>query len=206
LISKPCAAKLMRMLWPSSPSVPGIGTWTAEIYAMFSLGRADVFAPGDLALQEAARVLYGLPAPPQSPRRIAASVQRHGALGDRLRRGCSGPTTGSTSKGKGSDDARISRLAARGRIPAIPVRRWCSCTATARTAPICWASPMCWAEHLPDTLFVAPDAPETIPMMPSGLQWFPDPVDRRLFGRGGRARADGGGGRSQRVSRRADGG
>ncbi|MDR9394273.1 MAG: alpha/beta fold hydrolase [Roseovarius sp.] len=31
------------------------------------------------------------------------------------------------------------------------------------------------AEHLPDTLFVAPDAPETIPMMPSGLQWFPIP-------------------------------
>ena len=38
--------------------VPGIGRWTAEIYAMFSLGRADVFAPGDLALQEAARVLF----------------------------------------------------------------------------------------------------------------------------------------------------
>ncbi len=31
------------------------------------------------------------------------------------------------------------------------------------------------AEHLPDTLFVAPDAPETIPMMPSGYQWFPIP-------------------------------
>ena len=28
--------------------VAGIGVWTAEIYAMFSLGRADVFAPGDL--------------------------------------------------------------------------------------------------------------------------------------------------------------
>ena len=40
--------------------VPGIGRWTAEIYAMFSLGRADVFAPGDLALQEAARVLFEL--------------------------------------------------------------------------------------------------------------------------------------------------
>jgi DNA-3-methyladenine glycosylase II len=40
--------------------VPGIGRWTAEIYAMFSLGRADVFAPGDLALQEAARILFGL--------------------------------------------------------------------------------------------------------------------------------------------------
>ncbi len=31
------------------------------------------------------------------------------------------------------------------------------------------------ADHLPDTLFVAPDAPETIPMMPGGLQWFPIP-------------------------------
>lgn len=41
-------------------AVKGIGAWTAEIYAMFSLGRADVFASGDLALQEAAKVLYGL--------------------------------------------------------------------------------------------------------------------------------------------------
>ena len=40
--------------------VPGIGVWTAEIYAMFSLGRADVFAPGDLALQESARLLFEL--------------------------------------------------------------------------------------------------------------------------------------------------
>lgn len=40
--------------------VKGIGIWTAEIYAMFSLGRADVFAPGDLALQEGARLLFGL--------------------------------------------------------------------------------------------------------------------------------------------------
>ena len=46
-------------------AVPGIGPWTAEIYAMFALGRADVFAPGDLALQEAARVLYGLEARPE---------------------------------------------------------------------------------------------------------------------------------------------
>jgi DNA-3-methyladenine glycosylase II len=41
-------------------AVKGIGVWTAEIYAMFSLGRADVFAPGDLALQEGARILFGL--------------------------------------------------------------------------------------------------------------------------------------------------
>ena len=30
-------------------------------------------------------------------------------------------------------------------------------------------------EHLPDTLFVAPDAPEAIPMMPNGYQGFPIP-------------------------------
>ena len=45
-------------------AVPGIGRWTAEIYAMFALGRADVFAPADLALQEAARLLFGLEARP----------------------------------------------------------------------------------------------------------------------------------------------
>jgi DNA-3-methyladenine glycosylase II len=45
-------------------AVKGIGRWTAEIYAMFALGRADVFAPNDLALQEAARHLFGLEARP----------------------------------------------------------------------------------------------------------------------------------------------
>ncbi|MDX2484916.1 MAG: DNA-3-methyladenine glycosylase 2 family protein [Pseudodonghicola sp.] len=45
--------------------VPGIGIWTAEIYAMFSLGRADVFASGDLALQESARLLFDLSARPR---------------------------------------------------------------------------------------------------------------------------------------------
>ncbi|WP_298256483.1 DNA-3-methyladenine glycosylase 2 family protein [uncultured Litoreibacter sp.] len=46
-------------------SVSGIGSWTAEIYAMFSLGHADVFASGDLALQEAARILFELPERPK---------------------------------------------------------------------------------------------------------------------------------------------
>jgi len=44
--------------------VVGIGRWTAEVYAMISLGRADVFAPGDIALQEAAKVLFNLPERP----------------------------------------------------------------------------------------------------------------------------------------------
>lgn len=41
-------------------ALPGIGAWTAEIYLKMALGRADVFAAGDLALQEGARLMYGL--------------------------------------------------------------------------------------------------------------------------------------------------
>lgn len=35
--------------------VVGIGPWTADVYIMFCLGRADGWAPGDLALQIAAQ-------------------------------------------------------------------------------------------------------------------------------------------------------
>lgn len=31
------------------------------------------------------------------------------------------------------------------------------------------------SDHLPDTLFLAPDAPESVPGMPFGYQWFPIP-------------------------------
>lgn len=56
-------------------AVPGIGRWTAEIYVMFSLGRADTFAPNDLALQEAARLLFDLPErPKEKPMRAMAEA------------------------------------------------------------------------------------------------------------------------------------
>ena len=35
--------------------VTGIGPWTADVFIMFCLGRADAWAPGDLALQIAAQ-------------------------------------------------------------------------------------------------------------------------------------------------------
>lgn len=41
--------------------LPGVGTWTADIYLLFCQGRADAFAPGDLALQVAAGEAFGLP-------------------------------------------------------------------------------------------------------------------------------------------------
>ncbi len=54
--------------------IRGIGVWTAEIYAMFSLGRADVFAPGDLALRDAAHRLFDLPARPSEKELRALSA------------------------------------------------------------------------------------------------------------------------------------
>lgn len=41
--------------------LPGIGTWTADIYLLFCLGRGDAFPHGDLALQVAAGDAFGLP-------------------------------------------------------------------------------------------------------------------------------------------------
>lgn len=67
-------------------AVPGIGPWTAEIYAMFSLGHEDVFAHGDLALQEATRVLFELEARPneREMRTLAAEWSPHRAVAARL--------------------------------------------------------------------------------------------------------------------------
>jgi DNA-3-methyladenine glycosylase II len=44
--------------------VVGIGPWTADIYIMFCLGRADAWAPGDLALQIALQRAMALPERP----------------------------------------------------------------------------------------------------------------------------------------------
>ena len=66
-------------------AVVGIGRWTAEMYLLFSLGRADVLAVDDLAIKVAAMDLLGLaerPTPKQlktatenwSPHRSAASL------------------------------------------------------------------------------------------------------------------------------------
>ncbi len=45
-------------------AIKGIGPWTAQIYLIFSLGRCDVFASGDLALQIATQNLLKLESRP----------------------------------------------------------------------------------------------------------------------------------------------
>jgi len=54
--------------------ITGIGPWTAQIYGMFCMGRADMFPPGDLALQVAAQSLFGLPERPK-PEALAEMAQ-----------------------------------------------------------------------------------------------------------------------------------
>jgi DNA-3-methyladenine glycosylase II len=45
-------------------AVHGIGPWTANIYLLSCLGHSDAWPAGDLALQEAARLAFALPARP----------------------------------------------------------------------------------------------------------------------------------------------
>lgn len=45
-------------------AVPGIGPWTTDIFMLFCLGQADAWPSGDLALQEATRVLLARTARP----------------------------------------------------------------------------------------------------------------------------------------------
>lgn len=56
-------------------AVKGIGPWTADIYLLFCLGHPDAFPAGDLALQEAARIAYGLATRPR-PAELAELAER----------------------------------------------------------------------------------------------------------------------------------
>jgi len=49
----------------------GVGPWTADIYLLFCLGHADAWPAGDLALQEAARIAFGLKARPDAKKMVA---------------------------------------------------------------------------------------------------------------------------------------
>ena len=55
-------------------AVVGIGRWTAEMYLLFSLGRADVLAVDDLAIKVAAMDLLGLAERP-TPKQLKTATQ-----------------------------------------------------------------------------------------------------------------------------------
>lgn len=76
--------------------ITGVGPWTADIFIMFCLGRADAFAAGDLALQVAAQMAMQLDARP-SPRSCSTSPSA-GAPIAASPPACCGPTTRSPRK------------------------------------------------------------------------------------------------------------
>ncbi len=47
-------------------AVKGIGLWSAHLFLMFTLGRPDVVASGDLGIRRAVMLRYGLPAMPSA--------------------------------------------------------------------------------------------------------------------------------------------
>ncbi|KAG1715442.1 putative hydrolase [Nymphon striatum] len=120
---------------------------------MFSLGRADVFASGDLALQEAARVLFDMDERPKerAMREMAKAWSPWQSMTRVLKAGRKEPVSGEARSavvflhGYGANGADLLGLAD------------------------------VLGEHLPDTLFVAPDAPEACAGAPMGFQWFPIP-------------------------------
>ncbi len=67
-------------------AVRGIGPWTAELYLLSCLGHADAWPPGDIALQEAARVALRLDARPDAAAlaRLAERWRPHRAVAARL--------------------------------------------------------------------------------------------------------------------------
>jgi DNA-3-methyladenine glycosylase II len=67
-------------------AVHGIGPWTADIYLLACLGHADAWPAGDLALQEAARVAFGLAERPSTKDMLplAAAWRPHRAVAARV--------------------------------------------------------------------------------------------------------------------------
>ena len=67
-------------------AVKGIGPWTAEVFLLFCLGHADAWPAGDIALQEAARIAFGLETRPDAAAltRLAERWRPHRGVAARL--------------------------------------------------------------------------------------------------------------------------
>ena len=104
-------------------AIHGIGPWTADIYLLFCLGHADVWPAGDLALQEAARLAFGLRARPTAKemiplaelwrpwRSVAARVLWTYYRAVKGREGAPAPNLASPAHGEGRAMRRVQRNA-----------------------------------------------------------------------------------------------
>ena len=127
-------------------AIHGIGPWTADIYLLSCLGHADAWPAGDLALQEAARLAFGLRTRPTAKemvdaRRTVAALALGGSAGvvDLL-------SFGQRARGRARATGKACQSEARSEWPVSSMVRdflrsreardslWFSSTATAPTA------------------------------------------------------------------------
>jgi DNA-3-methyladenine glycosylase II len=71
---------------PTLCRIKGVGRWTAEVFLLFAVGHPDVFPAGDLAVQEAARLIHHLEERPKERdlRAMAESWRPHRGVAARL--------------------------------------------------------------------------------------------------------------------------
>ena len=191
----------------------GIGPWTADIYLLFCLGNADAWPAGDLALQEAARIAFGLRKRPDAKEmvKLAEAVAA-------VARGGRASAVGLLSRGEAAR-GRAGARQCESTWPAVTTRRkrksersraWpVNSTARGSSRRSGQAKRLvvflhgygadgndlidigrAWQGLLPDTAFVSPHAPEPCGQAPIGRQWFPltfrtpnERWDRRQQGR-----------------------
>ena len=56
-------------------AIKGIGPWTAQVYLLFCMGHSDIFPSGDLALREAARLIWSMESRP-TDKELAAIARK----------------------------------------------------------------------------------------------------------------------------------
>ena len=64
-------------------AVPGLGLWSAQIYAMFSLGRPDIWPHADVGAMRGLQIIWRLadrPSPAQSAERVSPMSPHRSAL------------------------------------------------------------------------------------------------------------------------------
>ena len=167
----------------------GIGPWTADIYLLACLGHADAWPAGDLALQEAARLAFGLPQAPDHEgdgpaRRTLAALARGGgaAAVDLLSRG--------EEARRRADRSRPAKAAARRRrsearmAAELDGPRLAPKSGPARQLVVFLHGygadgndlieiGRAWQALLPQAAFVSPHAPRPCGQAPMGREWFP---------------------------------
>ena len=171
-------------------AVHGIGPWTADIYLLFCLGHADAWPAGDLAVQEAARLLLELDARPTA-KEMGPLAEAWRPWRGRGRLHAVGLLSRDQAARRRADPGDADR--AEDEWPELDGPRLEPRSGPARQLVVFLHGygadgndlidiGRAWQGLLPHAAFVSPHAPEPCGQAPVGRQWFPltfrDPNER----------------------------